>query len=216
MIEQLTIRLQAGEDIDSVALIAEHLEHAERLANLLPALRAAAALGGSGDGDECRPNVELGDFRIVRQVGRGGMGVVYEAEQLSLRRRVALKVLPFAATMDPKQLQRFRNEALAAASLHHEHIVPVYAVGCERGVHYYAMQFIEGQTLAQVILASREATRKRVPRRPEEGTIAYTSVAGVPACGSPTASPKPETLPVAARITKVTGKDRTFYRCPRR
>ena len=95
----------------------------------------------------------LGDYRILREVGRGGMGVVYEAEQISLGRRVALKVLPFAATMDAKQLQRFRNEAKAAASLHHEHIVHVYGVGCERGVHYYAMEFIDGQTLAQLIHA---------------------------------------------------------------
>ncbi len=89
----------------------------------------------------------LGDFRLLREVGRGGMGVVYEAEQISLRRRVALKVLPFAAAIDPRQLQRFQNEALAAAHLRHENIVPVHAVGNERGVHYYAMQFIEGQQL---------------------------------------------------------------------
>ena len=93
----------------------------------------------------------LGDYRIVREVGRGGMGVVYEAVQLSLNRRVALKVLPFAAVADERQLQRFRVEAQAAALLHHTNIVPVYAVGCERGVHYYAMQFIEGETLARVI-----------------------------------------------------------------
>jgi hypothetical protein len=97
------------------------------------------------------PATPLGDFRLLREVGRGGMGVVYEAEQLSLGRRVALKVLPFAAGMDARQLQRFKNEAHAAANLHHTHIVPVYAVGCERGVHYYAMQFIEGHTLAEVI-----------------------------------------------------------------
>jgi serine/threonine protein kinase len=94
---------------------------------------------------------QLGDFRLLREVGRGGMGVVYEAEQISLRRRVALKVLPFAAAIDPRQLQRFRNEALAAAHLRHENVVPVYAVGCERGVHYYAMQFVEGQSLAALI-----------------------------------------------------------------
>src|SRR5262249_46522728 len=93
----------------------------------------------------------LGDFRILREVGRGGMGIVYEAEQISLGRRVALKVLPFAATMDPRHLQRFQNEARAAASLHHEHIVPVYGVGQERGVHYYAMQLIDGRTLAEFI-----------------------------------------------------------------
>jgi serine/threonine protein kinase len=94
---------------------------------------------------------QLGDFRLLREIGRGGMGVVYEAEQISLRRRVALKVLPFAAALDSRQLQRFKNEALAAAHLRHENIVPVHAVGEERGVHYYAMQFIEGRSLAHWI-----------------------------------------------------------------
>jgi serine/threonine protein kinase len=93
----------------------------------------------------------VGDFRILREVGRGGMGVVYEAEQLSLHRRVALKVLPLAGGLDPRQLQRFKTEAQAAALLHHTNIVPIHAVGCERGVHYYAMQFIDGQTLAHLI-----------------------------------------------------------------
>ncbi len=94
---------------------------------------------------------ELGDFRILREIGRGGMGVVYEAEQISLERRVALKVLPFASMLDDRQLARFKNEALAAAQLHHANIVPVFAVGCERGLHFYVMQLIEGQTLEQLI-----------------------------------------------------------------
>src|SRR5262249_58965555 len=101
------------------------------------------------------------DFRIVREVGRGGMGVVYEAVQLSLGRRVALKVLPFAATLDARQLQRFKNEAQAAAHLHHQHIVPVHGVGCERGVHYYAMQFIDGQTLAALLEERRSRSEER-------------------------------------------------------
>jgi serine/threonine protein kinase/Tfp pilus assembly protein PilF len=84
------------------------------------------------------------------------MGVVYEALQLSLGRRVALKVLPFAAALDARQLQRFKNEAQAAAHLHHPHIVPVYGVGCDRGVHYYAMQFVDGRTLAEVIHELRQ------------------------------------------------------------
>ena len=87
------------------------------------------------------------------------MGVVYEAEQISLGRRVALKVLPFAATMDPRHLQRFHNEARAAAGLHHTNIVPVFGVGCERGVHYYAMQFIEGRSLADLIAEFRSDGR---------------------------------------------------------
>lgn len=110
----------------------------------------------------------LGDFRLVREIGRGGMGIVHEAEQLSLGRRIALKVLPFALTLDPRQLQRFKNEARAAAQLHHSNIVPIYSVGCERGVHFYAMQYIEGQSLAAVI----EELRVLAGRRQEPGATA--------------------------------------------
>jgi serine/threonine protein kinase/tetratricopeptide (TPR) repeat protein len=109
----------------------------------------------------------LGDFRLLREVGRGGMGVVYEAEQLSLGRRVALKVLPFASTLDARQLQRFKNEAQAAAHLHHTHIVPVHATGCERGVHFYAMQYIEGPSLAGIIAELRaQAQAEGSPEQP--------------------------------------------------
>jgi tRNA A-37 threonylcarbamoyl transferase component Bud32 len=110
-----------------------------------------------------QPDGTLGDFRLVREIGRGAMGVVYEAMQLSLQRRVALKVLPLAATLDPRQSQRFENEARAAAHLHHANIVPVFAVGCERGVHYYAMQLIEGRTLAAVIDHLRQTPRAGAP-----------------------------------------------------
>ena len=79
------------------------------------------------------------------------MGVVYEAEQLTLGRRVALKVLPSAASLDPRQCQRFQVEAQAAALLHHEHIVPIFGIGSDEGIHYYAMQFIDGRSLADVI-----------------------------------------------------------------
>ncbi len=102
----------------------------------------------------------LGDFRIVREIGRGGMGIVYEAVQLSLGRRVALKVLPFAAALEPKHLQRFKNEAQAAAQLHHTNIVPVYAVGTQRGVHFYAMQLIDGHPLSALIENLRHITGK--------------------------------------------------------
>jgi WD40 repeat protein len=98
---------------------------------------------------------QLGDYLLLREVGRGGMGVVYEAEQRSLSRRVALKVLPLAGALDPRQLQRFHNEALMASQLHHPHIVDVFGAGCDRAVHYYAMRYIEGQTLAERIARMR-------------------------------------------------------------
>jgi serine/threonine protein kinase/WD40 repeat protein len=120
------------------------------------------------------PATPLGDFSLVREIGRGGMGVVYEAVQLSLGRRVALKVLPFAATLDARQLQRFHNEARAAAQLHHTHIVPVYGIGAERGVHYYAMQFIEGKSLAALILELRAASGMIAPPAADERLNATT------------------------------------------
>jgi serine/threonine protein kinase/Flp pilus assembly protein TadD len=118
----------------------------------------------------------IGDFRIVRPVGRGGMGIVYEAVQISLDRRVALKVLlPCPHVPDEKRLQRFKNEAQAAAHLHHQNIVPVYAVGFEAGVHYYAMQFIDGRTLAgcidQMRRQARELERERAAQ--QERTVVW-------------------------------------------
>src|SRR5581483_10317112 len=127
------------------------------------------------------PAGALGDFRIIREVGRGGMGVVYEAEQLSLHRRVALKVLPFAATLDPRQLQRFKNESRAAASLEHPHIVPVYGVGCERGVHYYAMKFIDGRSLAELLAVQRQRdAAEKADAQAETAALAVAPTEGSP------------------------------------
>ena len=96
-----------------------------------------------------------GDFSIIRVIGRGGMGVVYEAVQRSLNRRVALKVLPSTSADDPRKVKRFLVEAQAAACLQHPHIVPVHLVGSVDGLHYFAMPFIEGRTLAGLIAAAR-------------------------------------------------------------
>jgi serine/threonine protein kinase len=198
LVEQFLKRLQAGEALDPSEFAAQYPEHAEGLLQLLPALRMMAELSGSAVRDrssmplsEAISGPELGvvgDFRILREVGRGGMGVVYEAEQLSLHRRVALKVLPLAGGLDPRQLQRFQTEAQAAALLHHTNIVPIHAVGCERGVHYYAMQLIDGQTLAQLI-----NERKRIEQpHPSDGGPSE-SLAVTPATRSATPTPSSRT-----------------------
>src|SRR5439155_3132971 len=101
----------------------------------------------------------LGDFRILREIGRGGMGIVYEAEQESLSRRVALKVLISQVARTPQQVQRFLREARAAAQLHHTNIVPVFGIGEYNGLHYYAMQFINGLGLDKVLDEVRRMKR---------------------------------------------------------
>src|SRR5262249_5480684 len=155
LIDAYTAARQAGAPADPEAFARDHPEHADALRRLLPLLEVLDDLANAPGRSRLRGVPEglgeLGDFRLRREIGRGGMGVVYEAEQISLRRRVALKVLPFAAALDARQLQRFQNEAQAAAHLHHTNIVPVHAIGLDRGFPYYAMQLIDGQTLAEVI-----------------------------------------------------------------
>ena len=112
---------------------------------------ATGSLGGTSSPGHVTPHERLGDYRILREVGRGGMGVVYEAEQESLGRRVALKVLAGPRRLDPMLLVRFHREAKAAGRLHHTNIVPVFGVGEHEGVHYYVMQFIRGLGLDEVL-----------------------------------------------------------------
>ena len=158
LLEEYLAALEAGEAPDRDALLARHPDLFDELSARLAALEfihdVAPQLSEPAGGDRTLrtpPAQVLGDFRIVRQIGRGGMGIVYEAEQISLGRRVALKALPFAALLDARRLRRFQNEARAAANLEHPNIVSIYSVGCRRGVHYYAMRYVEGQTLADLI-----------------------------------------------------------------
>jgi WD40 repeat protein/serine/threonine protein kinase len=151
---------------------------AEEIREILPALvlmeQAKAADDSSGQRRQAKasavrtPLQQLGDYQILREVGRGGMGVVYEAQQLSLGRHVAIKVLPAHALLDPRQLGRFRREARAAARLHHTNIVPVFGVGEQDGLHYYVMQFIPGLGLDVVLDELRRLRRSREKLAPTQ------------------------------------------------
>jgi hypothetical protein len=147
--------LARGQSPDTEAYVQRYPQVASVLPQVLPALRMLHDVAQ----DQRPATVQragldaLDDYRVLGEIGRGGMGVVYEAEQLSLGRRVALKVLP-TQLVGARQLARFQIEAQVAAALHHPHIVPIFAVGCVAGVHYYAMQLIEGHSLAELLAGS--------------------------------------------------------------
>ncbi len=169
--EELEEAKKAGRKPDVAPLLQAHPDLAAEIKELLPTLRSLQELANTRSLEVKDANSEtqcgiLGDFRILNEIGRGGMGIVYKAEQISLGRMVALKVFPLAAVLDSKQLQRFKNEAQAAAALKHAHIVSVYAVGCERGIHYYAMELIDGQSLAEVV----EQLKRERPKKDGRST----------------------------------------------
>lgn len=169
-------RQRHGENPDVEEYARRYPQLATLLRSLLPTLRLMQSPDSGGGGAPPAPLAErLGDYRLIRMLGRGGMGVVYEAEQVSLQRRVALKVLPFAAALDPMQLQRFKNEAQAAAHLQHPRIVPVYTVGCEQGIHFFAMQFIEGQSLAGLLRERRGVAGAEQSEAPVAGNSSSLS-----------------------------------------
>ncbi len=140
-----------GEAEDPDVVVGRHPQQARALR---AAFAARALLRGAAEPAWSLPRT-IGDFRLLRELGRGGMGVVYEAEQLSLGRRVAVKVLLPGASPDGPALERFRREAKAVARLQHPHIVPVYAFGEAEGVWYFAMEWVRGRSLAEVIEARR-------------------------------------------------------------
>ena len=174
LVEEFLRRQRQGEKLDVETFAAAHADHATELRELLPALQALEhvkrdkeSTGGSRARVALPAMQRLGDFRIVRELGRGGMGVVFEAVQESLGRKVALKVLPQAALLTGSQLQRFLREAQIAAQLHHSNIVPVFGSGESDGYHWYAMQFIAGESLDQ--------WRKLQAGQPPQGSGAWRS-----------------------------------------
>jgi eukaryotic-like serine/threonine-protein kinase len=160
-------RLRSGERLSIDDYVARHPELAGDIRELFPAiavterLKARQERSSGGQATLGAAQLErLGDFRIIREIGRGGMGIVFEAEQESLRRRVAVKVLPRQALLDEKHLKRFQREAQIAASLHHTNIVEVFGVGEQGGFHYYVMQFIEGVGLDAIIPRLSQSVRQ--------------------------------------------------------
>lgn len=158
LVDLVCQKIQEGAEVDIGQLEREFPGYADKVAGMVRILKDLHTFDLSLTGDRPGSSVQpadmigrLGDFRLLGPIGRGGMGIVYEAAQVSIDRRVALKVLPLTALIDDLALKRFRNEVQAAALIEHPNIVAVYSVGEDRGVHYYAMQLVRGPSLASVI-----------------------------------------------------------------
>ncbi len=145
-------RLNEGERLDPEQICAEQPDLGEALIEHLEAFAQMT----TGRDEEGAPRT-LGDYVLHRQIGRGGMGVVYDAWQNSMDRRVALKVLPAGIAADTRACARFMREAQAAGKLSHQNVVAVHSTGVEEGTPWYSMEFVEGETLAQILARLRTA-----------------------------------------------------------
>ncbi len=194
ILDEYLVAIEQGRSISPEELLAQHPEDAAQLRGYLSGLNLfhavavspAQVLGGIAPADIGVPAAlqTIGDYRLAREIGRGGMGVVYEAWQVSLRRRVALKVLPFTSAHDAKQIGRFKNEAQAAAQVQHPNIVPVFAIGEENGVHYYVMQLIEGQSLTGLLSSLRTGGHAASDATVPNNALTYNSHRGSKPVGS--------------------------------
>ncbi|MEZ6015186.1 MAG: protein kinase [Planctomycetota bacterium] len=189
VLTELTERARRGSPLDIEPLLAQHPDLAADVRRALPALvgleRAASTAGDEPQAARDAMPSQIGDFKIVRELGQGGMGTVYEAIEERLGRRVALKLLPPRATRDARYLERFHREARAAARMHHPGIVTVHGFGEVDGAHYYSMQFVEGTSLDRLVayLAWRDGTGPAPALEAAERTL-LDSLTGVLCSGS--------------------------------
>ena len=162
LLEEYIDRLNAGEIIHRAEVFAAHTSQGAAIWVRLEEYRSLA-----GDADVFTPSGVIGDYEIGREMGRGGMGIVYEAHDRSMRRRVALKVLPPAVAADTRTLTRFIREARLAGKVQHPNVVPVFGIGVQGRIPHYAMEFVEGETLAK-LLAHRRAQHRARPVPPTQ------------------------------------------------
>ena len=157
LLAEYTERVRLGEHPPIIEYLEKHPGFAEQINEFFPLILQLeqGKTDQSSDDSTTRWKFsvieKLGDYLLIREIGRGGMGVVYEARQSSLDRRVALKVLKDELVDDPKNLARFQREGRMAAMLHHGNIVPVLGTGSERGKHYIVMQMVDGVGLDVII-----------------------------------------------------------------
>ncbi len=184
--EEFAERIRSGETPQIEDYCGAHPEHAEMIRAVFPSIQMVERANQreeqhrrSGESESRSSSIlsmpeTLGDFQMIREIGRGGMGVVYEALQKSLKRHVALKVISALIAGSEKQLRRFRREAESVASLHHSNIVPVFGIGEDHGLQYYAMQLIDGVTLAEIINHLRRVPNLTLSAAKDTETVGHS------------------------------------------
>ena len=177
--DEFVLKLRGGQSPSIEHYAQAYPEHAAMIRSVFPSLMIVEKVSAKVTNESISPTLcatgsdptqfvpkAFDDFEILQCIGQGGMGVVYEAIQGSLQRRVALKVIHAQASASPRSRERFRREAESAAGLHHTNIVPVYGSGEDHGLQYYAMQLIHGSTLADVIVSLRARLGESVTQEP--------------------------------------------------
>ena len=201
--ERFSREMRDGSNPSIDAYLQKHGDESGQLRELLKSIEMIESMKLAGDrqldgANRSRAIKQLDDYTIVREIGCGGMGVVFEAIHQSLGRRVAIKVLSHSLLDQPKHLGRFRREARAAARLRHPNIVPVFGVGQAEGQHYYVMDYIRGLSL-QEWLQSTNGDARLKPTRGQS----MTNVSSVPSQTSFETAP----IKVDATVPAIEGTD---------
>lgn len=159
IVAQFTDEIRSGEHPDVQQYVNRYPSHADELSDLLSSVAMIEGLKNYSPNSSVPDQrfIEfdvpefLGEYRIVGEIGRGGMGIVFEAVHETLGRRVAIKVMTAGLISNTKHLERFHREAVSAASLHHTNIASVFGAGEDNGLHFYVMEFIDGQSISQIL-----------------------------------------------------------------
>ena len=200
-------RCRAGERVSMDEYVQRFPDLADQIRELFPAIQAIEQLNARRMEEvvssEAVAPKQLGDYQILGEIARGGMGIVYEAQQITLGRRVAVKVLPRHALTRERDIRRFEREAQTAAKLHHSNIVPVFGVGQDDGYHFIVMQLIRGVGLDEILTETKRLVRGGPD--PETMTAGRSSTAQRSALGLLQSELRGDTVVNGDRETLVSG-----------